>query len=148
MNFRNLFLLLLSVLLLSCDDDDYPFADVPSVVLNEFWTQYPDAKNAEFNSFGMDYEVDFDLYGRDHSAIIGSSGNVLKEKKEVTWNELPTKVQQTLQKDYGQTKIEDPEWVRSAEENYYQAEVNNIFIDKKLVLNSAGEIQVNTNYWK
>ncbi len=140
-------MILVSVLLLSCDDD-YPYAEVPSVILNEFWAQYADAKDAEFNPSGQDYEVDFNLNGKDHSAVIHASGNILKEKKEIEWNELPPAVQQTLEKEYGQKKIEDPEWVKIAEEILYQVEINRFFIDKKIVLNAAGEIEANRTYWK
>ena len=148
MNFRNLFVVLVSLVMFSCDDDDYPYAEVPSVVLNEFWTQYPDGTDADFNMVGEDYEVDFEIDGNDHSAVISTSGNILNEKKEIAWDELPPEVQQTLQKEYGEKKIEDPEWVKMGQEIYYQAEVSRFFLDKNIVLNAAGKIEPDQVYWK
>lgn len=148
MNFRNLFVLLVSLLLLSCDSDDYPYAEVPSVVLNEFWAQYPRAQDAEFSHKVGGYEVDFELNGKDHSAVIDPSGRILKEKKEIAWKELPAKVQQALQKEYGEKKIEDPEWVKLGEEILYQVEVKRFFRDERIVLNTAGKPDPDLNYWK
>ena len=148
MNFRNVFITLISLVLLSCDNDDYPYAEVPSVILNQFWSQYPDATDAEFIRIDKEYEVKFEINRVEHSAVINSSGNILQEKKDIEWKELPPAVQQTLQKEYGQKKMEDLERVKSAEENYYQAEVCRIFIDKKIVLNAGGVIEENRKYWK
>ncbi|MCC8360406.1 hypothetical protein [Salinimicrobium sediminilitoris] len=148
MNYRILFLVLMSFVLLSCDDDDYPYAEVPSVVLNEFWTQYPDGTDPEFNSIGEDYEVDFEINGNDYSALFSTSGNILKEKKEITWNKLPIEVQEALQKNYGQKKIEDPEWVRQGEDIYYQAEVKRFFLDEDIVLDAAGRLDSERKFWK
>lgn len=140
--------MLVSVLLLSCDDDDYPYVEVPSVVLNEFWAQYPDAKDAEFNQTGEDHEVHFELYGKDYSAVIDASGNILKEKKEIEWKELPSKVQQTLQKEYQETKLEDPERVKLGQEMVYQVEVKGFLNDEKVVLDKDGKPIPDVNYWK
>lgn len=145
---RSLFLLLLSIILLSCDNDDYPYAEVPSVVRNAFWTQYPDAADAKFIKLGENYEVEFEINEEDGSAVVSPSGNIIKEKREIEWNDLPAAVQQTLRETYGQKKIEDPERVRIGEENHYQVEVSRFFIDEEIVLNAAGKINTNLNYWK
>ena len=145
---RGLFLLLTGILLWSCDNDDYPYAKVPSVVRNEFWTQYPDATDAVFIELGENYEVDFEINGEDAAAVISTSGNILKEKKEIEWSDLPSAVQQSLDNTYRQKKIEDPEWVRIGEKIYYQAEVSRLLLDKKIVLTAAGKIDTNLNYWK
>jgi len=147
-NLRSLFLLLLSIFLLSCDNDDYPYAEVPSVVRNAFWTQYPDAADAKFIKLGENYEVEFEINEEDGSAVVSPSGNIIKEKREIEWNDLPAAVQQTLTETYGQKKIENPELVRVDEENHYQVEVSRFFIDEEIVLNAAGMIDTNLNYWK
>lgn len=138
----------MNILLLSCDDDDYPYADVPSVVLNEFWAQYPDATDADFKKFGEDYEVEFEVDGNDHSAVYNTSGIILKKKKEIEWNALPLEVQKRLQENYGQKKVEDFEWVKLGEDIFYQAEVNKFFMDEKIVLNAAGKVDTSQNFWK
>ena len=148
MNLRNVFITMVVLVLLSCNDDDYPYAEVPSVILNQFWSQYPDATDAEFNEIDSGYEVDFEISGVDHSAVFNSSGMILKEKKEIEWNELPPAVRQILQKEYGQKKMEDLARVKIGEENYYQAEVSRFIVDEKIVLNAAGKMNLNLDYWK
>ena len=148
MNLRSLFLLLLSIFLLSFDNDDYPYAKVPSVVRNAFWTQYPDAADAKFIQLDENYEVEFVIDEEDGSAVVSPSGNIIKEKREIEWKDLPAAVQQTLRQTYGQKKIEDPELVKIGEEIHYQVEVSRFFIDEEIVLTAAGKIDTNLNYWK
>jgi hypothetical protein len=121
---------------------------VPSVVRNAFWTQYPDAADAKFIKLGENYEVEFEINEEDGSAVVSPSGNIIKEKREIEWNDLPTAVQQTLRETYGQKKIEDPERVRIGEKNHYQVKVSRFLIDEEIVLNAAGKINTNLNYWK
>ena len=134
--------------MLSCDNDDYPYADIPSVVLNEFWSQYPDATDAEFSEVGEEYEVDFEVNKIDQAALISPSGELLKEKVEIEWNDLPAGVQQTLERDYDRRKIEDPEKIGDGGEIYYQVEVDHFFRNEKLVLDASGNIDPNLKYWK
>jgi hypothetical protein len=96
----------------------------------------------------QNYEVEFEINEEDGSAVVSPSGNIVKEKREIEWNDLPAGVQETLRKTYGQKKIEDPERVRIGEEIHYQVEVSRFFIDEEIVLNAAGKIDTNLNYWK
>ncbi len=135
-------------MLLSCDDDDYPYAEVPSVVLNEFWAEYPKATDAEFNQVGETYEVEFEIGDNDHKALFDSSGSILKRKWEIPWSALPPAVQETLQQKYGEKDIKDPEVVRTGKETYYQAEVSRFFSNEEVVLNEAGKTDTTLIYWK
>lgn len=148
MNFRSLFLILLVGLSLSCDSDDYPYAKVPSVVLNAFRVGYPGATEAEFSQTGEGYNVDFEVAGNEYSAVITTSGEIVKEKKEISWQQLPAKVQKNLSEKYEPSDIEDQEVVRSAREKYYQAEVRRFFSEEKIVMDSLGKRKEDMNYWK
>ena len=148
MNLRKFFLVAIGISLLSCDNDDYPYAEVPSVVLNEFWSQYPDASDAEFSELGKDYEVDFEVNKIDQAALISPSGELLKEKIEITWNDLPARVQKTLERDYGRRKIEDPEKIKVGEDIFYQVEVDRFFRNERLVMDASGNIETAMSYWK
>ena len=83
-------------LVLSCNNDDYAYAEVPFVIVNQFWSQYPDATDAVFLRMDKKNEVDFEINRVEDSALMNSSGNILQEMKEIKWNELPPAVQQTL----------------------------------------------------
>lgn len=135
------------MLLMSCDNDDYPYSDVPSVVLNEFWAQYPNAREAEFKKSAGNYEVEFELKQTDFKAIIDLSGRILKEKREIKWEALPAEVQRAFQGEFGKEKIKDAEMVKAGNENYYQAEVDRLFKDENVVIRKTGEKDPALNYW-
>lgn len=134
--------------MLSCDDDDYPFSEVPSVVLNSFRTEYPDATDAEFSKEGENYEVEFEIAGNDNAALINPSGNILKEKKEIPWDSIPAEVREKLDNEYGKKDIKDPELVRTGEEIHYQAEVERFLTDEKVVLDKTGKQDSGLDFWK
>ncbi|MCY2687998.1 PepSY-like domain-containing protein [Salinimicrobium sp. TH3] len=148
MKYGHLLLILLSNLLLSCDDDDYPYAEVPSVVLNEFWAEYPKATDAEFSQFQETYEVEFEIGDNDYKALFDSSGSILKKKREISWSSLPPAVRNSLRKQYGEKDIKDPEVLRTGDKTFYQAEVRRFFSNEKVVLNEAGKTDTTLIYWK
>src|SRR5690606_17347067 len=87
-------MILMGILLFSCDNDDYPHAAIPSVVLNEFWSHFPKASDVEFTKTGDDYMVDFEWNGNDAGVVIAPAGVVIKEKMEISFEELPARVKQ------------------------------------------------------
>ena len=118
------------------------------MVRNSFWTEFPDAANADFRSSGGNYEVEFEIDGKDSEAIIASTGIVLSEKKEISWNQLPAAVRSSLDHEFGQKRIEDPKIIRSGEKVYYQVQVKRFLSDKKLVLDSMGKKKFFSSFWK
>ena len=145
---RLFLVLVVGSLLYSCDNDDYPFAEIPSVVLNEFKTEFPNATDIEFTSSGKNFEVDFEVGGKDSKVFIAPPGTILKEKKEISWNELPPVVRQTLKKKFGENKINDPELVKSDGTIYYQVQVNKFLFEKNVVLDKTGKEITALKYWK
>ena len=133
---------------MSCDNDDYPHSEIPSVVLNEFRAEYPEASDADFSQAAENYEVDFEVKGRDYKVLINASGSILKEKKEISLNELPPKVRETLQKEFEVENIEDPEKVTTAGKVHYQAEVRRFFLNEEIALDKTGKRDKMLNYWK
>ena len=51
---------MISLGFLSCDSDDYPHTEVPSVILNKFWIHFPNATDVEFTKSGEIFEVEFE----------------------------------------------------------------------------------------
>lgn len=148
MKSRYLFFIVLGSLLLSCNNDDLPYAEVPSVVVNKLLAEYPHARDPDFRQSGENYEVEFEIKEKDHEALISPEGKLVGQKKEISWTALPSEVQETLRKEYGEKDIKDVELVTIGEEVYYQAEVKRFLADEKIVLNNAGERNPALNYWK
>lgn len=135
------------VLLLSCDSDDYPTADIPSVVLNKFRSSYPEASEVDWKQIRDGYEVDFKLNEKDAEVRIDISGDILKEKQEIKFPELPEGVLAALEEDYGREKLEDPQLIRAGDSIYYQVEIANFLFDKELVIDEKGMEMTSVPYW-
>jgi len=140
------YLVLFGLLFMSCDNDDQPHARIPSVVLNEFGTRYPLAKDVEFSHVNGNYEVEFEIEGKDAKALFDPEGRLVKEKMEISWNQLPQPVQQALNT-YGQNKVNDPEIINVAGDTFYQVKIRQFFFNKKLVFNKLGEDDTPGEYW-
>lgn len=138
-------MILVSMLFLSCDNDDYPHAEIPSVVLNEFHAHYPNATDIEFIKVGRDYEVDFEIDGIDAGALISSEGILIKEKKEISVEKFPLGVQKALDK-LGKNKIGNPEIVKTRKDSFYQVQVKRFGLDRRVVLDRTGK-ELEEKYW-
>ena len=134
-------------LLLSCDSDDYPNADIPSVVINKFRASYPEASEVKWEQVKDHYEVEFELDGNDTKVRIQTSGDIIAEKLDINYEELPEKVISSLEKEFGKKKIEDPEMITSEEKTYYQVEIASFFFDKELVIDELGVKITSVPYW-
>lgn len=134
-------------LFISCDDDDYPYANLPSVVLNGFRAEFSDAKDIEFKKTGEHYEVEFEIDQDDAAAMLDSTGTILKERREVSWKDLPSQIQISLDSEFGKEKIEDPEIITVGDKVYYQVQIQQFLMDKKLVFDANGKPDASLEYW-
>lgn len=134
-------------LLFSCDQDDYPNADIPSVVLNKFRSNYPEASDIEWQQINGNYEVDFEVHGTDGKLLIEASGDILKNKQEISLEMLPRPVIYVLEEEFGKEKIDDPEVVTTKDISYYQVAISQFIFDKELVIDEQGVIMDSVSYW-
>ena len=147
MNLKWALPLILFGLFLSCDADDYPNADIPSVVLNEFRSSYPEASEVEWEQVKDLYEVDFELGGKDAKAMFQISGDILREKQDINLKALPREVIESLEKEFGKGKIEDPEMVISKDQRYYQVEISKFLFNKEMVIDEQGVNLTSVSFW-
>ena len=122
----------------SDDEDDFR-ADVPSVVLNAFQSNYPKASDVEWEMLGDDYQVDFEIERVDYEAIFSAEGDMLKYKYEISSTELPEAVKKAITANYANYQIDDKDL-------YYQVELDGK-PDKHLVLNEDGSENASITYW-
>src|SRR5690554_3060591 len=143
------FYLFIPVIFLSITacDNEIVSSQVPSIVKNTFKHQFPHAKNMEWEIANSDYEVDFEIRSVDHTALLDSSGNLLKYKYEIEETALPNKIKSFLELKYPQEKWEDHEHIKDGNSNYFQLKLDGFFNDKKLVVDSMGKELPNIKYW-
>lgn len=136
---------LLTITSCDSDDDGNVKADIPSVVLNAFEAEYPNATDVEWEQMVNTFEVDFDIENVDYDAIFNEEGSILKEKHEIKQSELPETVRQQITGSYPNLMIDDAEIVMIDGITYYQVELEGN-PDKKVVYTDAGE-EATVNYW-
>lgn len=134
-------------LLVACNDDDYPNASIPSVALNKFRAVQPDAKDVSWKKVGEDYEVDFEVEEVEMKLLISTSGEILRQKREIEVKDLPPQVLQLLDREFGKEKIEDPEKITAGEISYYQVEIDRLFFDREVVVDENGNLMDSVSFW-
>lgn len=135
-------------LLCSCDADDNVHAEIPSVVLNAFHREFPQAGEVGWQQRDTVFEVDFELSGRDQSVLVNSEGRIVGQKREIDIREVPAKVISGLSRNFERSDLGDPELVIMKDRTYYQLELDKILFDEKIVLDEAGKIITNLPYWE
>lgn len=140
-------LLFVPILLVSCEDDDNPNDEIPSIILNEFRVTFPDAKDIDWDKRTNGYEVDFETNNRDYAAFLNPKGDIIKVKYEISEIELPAEIRTSLSKNYENKDIDDPEVIEENGDKYYQVQIEELLIDKNMVIKKTGEIDTNIPYW-
>ncbi len=114
-------------------------SQVPSVILNNFSTQFPKATDVDWEKVGSQYLVDFELdWNIDHEVWYNTSGEVVKHKKEISKKALPAKVLSAIHTEFKGYKIDDIEEVTIDGIISYEVEIHapmkkdwNVTLDKK-----------------
>lgn len=144
---RVIFLTVIFVsMLISCDSNDNPNLETPSVVLNAFQAKFPGAKDVEWEKFKEDYEVEFEIERIDYTAIIANEGNLIKYKYDILSTELPEAVNKSIKTNYDFNKIDDTEILKIDENTYYQVEFEGNIKDDKVIFNADGEENTDIEY--
>lgn len=128
--------------LMSCAQDLNP-SDAPSVVLNTFKTNFPDARDVEWEKQGDDYEVEFDHNQIDHNAYIDASGKLILYKYDINPNDLPQAVKNTIQAEFKDYQIDDADLVEKDGEKLYEVELESNITDRQVAFTQDGEVTEN-----
>ena len=139
---------LLLALLVSCDEDDNVNTSIPSLVLNSFHQEFPQALEVGWQQRDSLYQVDYELAGEDNSALINTEGEVIGTKREIALREIPGEVLKGLNRNFDKAHFDEPERVEFNGETFYQLEVEKLLFDKKIVLDRSGKINTNLPYWE
>lgn len=120
---------------------DIPQSEVPSVILNKFKSEFPKAKDIEWETKADLYNVEFEI-GRsaDHEIWYDKSGNQVKHKEDISKNQLPKAVTNTLQKDFKGYRIDDVEKFTTGSTVSYKMELNSMTKDWDIEIDSNGKI--------
>ncbi|CAM3601613.1 PepSY-like domain-containing protein [Zobellia roscoffensis] len=143
------FTAILSLGIISCDNNDDDFADndsdilnseVPAVVKSAFEDTFSNATDVEWETIGESYNVDFDMETVEYEALYEASGTLTNYKYDIAASELPEAVKTAIVNDYDNKQIDDAEVLIVGENTYYQIELDKEPTDLHLVFNQDGNV--------
>lgn len=115
---------------------------VPSLIVNRFQQDYPEARDVEWERKDSLYEVDFELgwINNDHEIRYDAEGKVVWHKKEISKGDLPQEVKDRLSADYKFYWIKDVKEIEENNQIIYTLEAKSLTREWKLTLDKEGNI--------
>jgi hypothetical protein len=84
-------------------------ATVPEAAKQHFSSQHPDAQDVEWEMEINGYEVEYKIDGVEYEAIYDNDGQLMHTKQEIEERDLPGAIVATIQRDYADREIDDPD---------------------------------------
>jgi len=137
---------LLATMFISCDSYNGATAEIPSVVINSLQSQFPDAKDLEWETNQDGFEAEFDIKKIEYTVFLTPDGNLTKFKYDTKLSQLPAAIIKTIESNYDKNSIDDIEVLKIGENTYYQIEFDGNVMDKEIVFNSNGEVNQTIKY--
>lgn len=104
---------------------DISQSQVPSVIVNEFSSQFSKATDVEWEMDGSLYKVDFEMsWNIDHEIWYNAEGKIIKCKEEIATSELPKAVKNRLKTDFKGYSINDLERIIDNGKEVYKMDLN------------------------
>ena len=104
---------------------DIPQNQVPSAILNQFNSQFPDASNVEWEMKGDLYNAEFEIgWIMDHQVWYNAAGEMVKHKEDISPDELPETVSNRIKTDFNGYTIEDLKRITDKGVVVYKMELN------------------------
>jgi hypothetical protein len=118
---------------------DIAASQVPSVVINQFNTDFPKAKDVEWEQKSNGYKVDFERgWNKDFKVWYAADGKQLKSVEDLTKNELPKSILTAINKDYKNYHIDDAEKITEDKKVSYKVELEYKNDEKIIYFNEQG----------
>lgn len=110
----------------------------PDAILGKFQTEYPDAKDTNWQSYEGNYMVEFDMNGMEMDITFGPDANILKTEQQIDPANLPANILAFVAAEHpGKTIEEAEEWHANGEVRY---EVELSGGGGELVFNGSGQV--------
>ncbi|MUH34721.1 hypothetical protein D9O36_02605 [Zobellia amurskyensis] len=104
---------------------DIPQNQVPSIIVNKFNKQFPNASDIEWEMDGSLYNVDFEMgWNTDHDVWYNAEGDVVKHKEDIAKSELPQAVKDRIKTDFKGYSIDDLERITDNQKVVYKLELD------------------------
>lgn len=122
-------------------------SQVPSVIINNFYQQFPKAMDVEWKLEKSEYVVDFETGIRfyDHTIWYDKTGKILRHKEEIPSSQLPAAVSKTLKDEFKGYYTSDITRYTNGKKITYSVEMKKLSEEWKVNIDSEGKI-ISTKY--
>ncbi len=117
-------------------------SQVPSVILNGFHQQFPNARDVEWKLDQKIYKVEFETGIRfyDHTVWYNESGKMIRHKEEIPKRQLPKAVQQAISREFKGYFASDVKRITEGKKVIYSMEMKRLSEEWKINVDSSGKI--------
>jgi len=124
----------------SCNkDSSKPEVTVPDAVLSAFKTEYPKAKDVEWDAEGSNFEVDFEDGKTGRAILYAPDAHVLERTEEIALSDLPASIPAYIASHYSGYSLEEAERSQTAEGAIsYEVEIEKGESTKEVAFDGAG----------
>lgn len=110
--------------------------EVPAVVKNAFYKQYPKVKDPNWDKENKNYEASFEIKETDYSVLINPVGKTLETEVEIATQSLPSKIKKYIYRNYTVLQITEAAKITDNKGIVtYDAEVDS----KDIIFDSTGK---------
>ncbi|MBU2994855.1 PepSY-like domain-containing protein [Cellulophaga baltica] len=115
---------------------------IPSVIINNFNTQYPKATDIEWEVDGNLYYVDFEIgWNTDHEIWYNNKGKMVKHKHDIAKNKLPQAVNNKIKSEFNGYTVSDLEEITDHGKVFYKMELEAVLKqDWDVIVGNNGNI--------
>jgi len=137
---------LLGISFSACSQDVDP-GKVPSVVVNALQSKFTAATKVDWEKKKTMYEAEFRQDSVEYTVEIDGSGNITRQKQDLTPAQLPQAIQQAISSQYKDYTVDDAEKLEIKGVTSYQVELESRGKkDLKLVFDASGAAS-KTAFW-
>ena len=138
-------IVLLSALLVSCDDDVMP-EKVPLEVRQNLLSTFPHGYQIEWEKSGKDFEADFKVHAAEHSALFQQSGKLAQYKRAIPASEIPEAVTVAIARHYPGHQLKEAEAFVKNQTTSFQIVLKSKSTEVEVVFSSDGQ-QLQQPFW-
>ncbi|UZR98974.1 PepSY-like domain-containing protein [Chondrinema litorale] len=114
---------------------------VPDKVLSAFKSKFPDAKKVEWEMEGEnEWEAEFKLNGKKYSSNFSTNGKWMETEYAIKTSEIPENINEILNQNFKDFKIEEAEISETASEKVYEFEIEVDDEEYDVIINSQGKL--------
>ncbi len=113
---------------------------VPSVILNVFQQNFPKAVDVEWELDKKLYKVEFDIDQQEHEVWIDPDGNIVKQKQEISLQDLPKQVSASIATNYKEYRVDEIEKMITGTKTLYKVELKKGFKELDVWFDMQGKV--------